>query len=117
MATQAASPSQKSIAVALLPVAGSDSDEEPFQHCTVFPFCMEGEWPEVRPCVSFGQWLVALSYGQGLGRREIEGLVARRCLAVRFSQWAQTLRECLSQVTVHQRALLERSLLTSRGCL
>lgn len=35
MATQAASPSQKSIAVALLPVAGSDSDEEPFQHCTV----------------------------------------------------------------------------------
>lgn len=59
----------------------------------------------------------ALSYGQGLGRREIEGLVARRCLVVRFSQWAQTLRECLSQVTVHQRALLERWLLTIRGHL
>lgn len=63
MVLQAASPSQRSIAVTLLPVSGSGSDENPLH------FAQKEKQPEV----SSGQWLVALPCEQGHGRRETGG--------------------------------------------
>lgn len=63
MVLQAASPSQRSIAVTPLPVSGGGSDENPVH------FAQKEKHPEV----SSGQRLVALPCDKGHGRRETGG--------------------------------------------